>query len=329
MTNRDRASGERFAHSRAQWAQWAQYGLIALLAACGGSPEPAGALSEAEAPAAEAAPVTLDPLSPESTDDEILEHLLAAEQLGVVSVELSRHFPDLDRERAYAIQRRRLERKQGDDPQIGWKIGWSRQTDPRVAIDPAFGHMLTSNVVAPGTPAPTDRLVDGRALVEAEVAVWLDRDLPGPGVTREDVLDAVAEVGGAIELLSPRVGSDGDGPNTHNHGIVDNVFHIGVRFGETRRAGDAVEWADERVSVEVNGEPSGEGRASSVLGRDPVEGVVWLANELLEYGYQLRAGDVVITGTVVTPPPIGAGDTARLSFSTLGSVELAIGGGAE
>ena len=34
------------------------------------------------------------------------------------------------------------------------------------------------------------------------------------------------------------------------------------------------------------------------MGRDPIQGVVWLANELLKYGYQLNAGDFVITGSV-------------------------------
>ena len=309
-------------HLASRAAPWA---LLALIAACSGSPEPA------EAPPAEAAvrAAVIEPLSPDSTDEEILEHMLAVEQQGVVSVELSRHFPSLDRDRAYAIQRMRLERKMPTDPRVGWKIGWSRQTDPRVGIDPVFGHILTSNVLVPGEPVPTGRFVDGRALVEAEVAVWLSQDLPGPTVTRDDVLGAVEEVGGVIELLNPRVGPDGDGPNTHDHGIVDNVFHIAVLFGNTRVSADEVDWADERVTVEVNGEATGEGRTSYVMGRDPIAGVVWLANELLAYGYHVEAGDVVITGTVVTPPPVGPGDSARLVFSTLGTVDLMVAGGAE
>ena len=309
-------------HLASRAAPWA---LLALIAACSGSPEPA------EAPPAEAAvrAAVIESLSPDSTDEEILEHMLAVEQQGVVSVELSRHFPSLDRDRAYAIQLMRLERKVPTYPRVGWKIGWSRQTDPRVGIDPVFGHILTSNVLVPGEPVPTGRFVDGRALVEAEVAVWLSQDLPGPTVTRDDVLGAVEAVGGVIELMNPRVGPDGDGPNTHDHGIVDNVFHIGVLFGDTRVSADEADWADERVTVEVNGEATGEGRTSYVMGRDPIAGVVWLANELLAYGYHVEAGDVVITGTVVTPPPVGPGDSARLVFSRLGTVDLMVAGGTE
>ncbi|HJO39741.1 MAG: fumarylacetoacetate hydrolase family protein [Vicinamibacterales bacterium] len=303
--------------------------LPVLLSGCGaGAPEPAPTGGSAEVEAAPAVvpepEVVVDPLTPEATDEEIVDHLVAVERQGVVSVELSRHFPNLDRARAYRLQRIRRDRKAPADPQVGWKIGWSRQTDPRVPIDPVFGHILQSHVYAPGRPISTEGFVGGEALVEAEVAVWLGRDLPGPDITRDDVLAAVTEVGGVIELLNPRVGPDGDGPNTHDHGIVDNVFHIGVMLGEQRATPIDVDWPAERVVVEVDGETRGEGRLSSVMGRDPIAGVVWLANELLAYGEQLRAGEFVITGTVVTPPPVAAGGSARLTFTTLGTVELAV-----
>lgn len=55
----------------------------------------------------------------------------------------------------------------------------------------------------PGEPVPTGRFVNGRALVEAEVAVWLSQDLPGPTLTRDAVLGAVEAVGGVIELMNP------------------------------------------------------------------------------------------------------------------------------
>ena len=304
--------------ARIAWA----LGLVALLVACGGSP-PAATEEVLETE------LVVEPLTPDATDEVLLEHLLAIERQGVVSAELVRHFPDLDRERAYRLQRMRLERKEATDARVGWKIGWSRQTDPRVSIDPVFGHILMSNVYQPGQPVPTDGFVNGQALVEAEVAVWLNQDLPGPAVTRDDVMGAIQEVGGVIELLNPRVGADGEATYTHDHGIADNVFHIGVMFGDQRAPAGEIDWAGERVSLEVNGEARAEGRMSYVMGRDPAQGVVWIANELLKYGYQLRAGDVVITGTVVEPPPIGAGDAARLTYSTLGTVELLVAEGGE
>jgi 2-keto-4-pentenoate hydratase len=56
------------------------------------------------------------------------------------------------------------------------------------------------------------------------------------------------------------------------------------------------------------------------MAKDPVEAVVWLANELPKHGLYLRANDFVVSGTVVGPPPARAGDKVKVSFTTLGSV---------
>jgi len=313
--------------------------VLTLLVACGGD----SVEEERDSVAVEPEEmIVVHSLTPEASDEEIVDHLIAIETGGVMSVELSRHFPELPRVRAYDIQRMRLERKQVNDSQVGWKVGYSRQIDPRVSIDPVFGHILGSNVYQRGQSVPTDGFVHVpasvlaseqsseqvlQALVEAEVAVWLNQDLPGPTVNRDDVIDAISQVGAVIELVNPRVRSDGEGPNTHNHAIVDNVFHIGLMFGETRADAAEMDWPTERVRVEINGEIQSEGRTSSIMGRDPVAGVVWLANELLKYGYQLRAGEFVITGNLVTPPVIEPGDSAKIEFTTLGAVELMVSEG--
>ena len=313
--------------------------VLTLLVACGGDSTESERGSEA---VEREEMIVVRPLTSEASDEEIVNHLLAIEASGVMSVELSRHFPDLTRERAYELQRMRLERKQVNDGQVGWKIGYSRQIDPRVSIDPVFGRILASNVYQRGQSVPTNRFVnvpvsasssgqssekDLQALVEAEVGIWLNQDLPGPTVNRDDVIGAVSQVGAVIELVHSRVRPDGEGPNTHNHAIADNVFHIGLMFGEKRAYAGEMDWPTERVRVEINGETQSEGRTSSIMGRDPIEGVVWLANELLKYGYQLRAGEFVITGNLVTPPVIGLGDSAKIDFTTLGALELMVGEG--
>jgi 2-keto-4-pentenoate hydratase len=187
---------------------------------------------------------------------------------------------------------------------------------------------MASDVLEPGVEVSPDLLIDGKTGIEAEVVFWLDKDLPGPTVTREDVIDATAEVAGALELIEPRVAAYGseslDWPNRHNHGIVDNVWHIGVMFGPTRAGLDEVDFTTEKVTVAVNDEPIMEGRTSWTMGRDPIQGVVWLANEMLEYGYQLSAGDFVITGSVVYRDSVLPGDTAILTYSSLGKIEMTI-----
>ena len=291
---------------------------------CGGTEQPA----EDEVVESSLDRPDVSTLTPESTDEDIMRHMLWVMDNQTTSTELTRHFPDLDRARAYNIQRLRLEHREQTEARVGWKIGWSNQPDPGVAIDPAFGHIMASNVLDPGLEVPLDRLIDGKTGLEAEVVFWLDKDLPGPTVTREDVIDATAEVAGAIEIIQPRVAAYGseslDWPNRHNHGIVDNVWHIGVMFGSTRVSLDEIDFTTEKVTVALNDESILEGQMSWTMGRDPIQGVVWLANEMLKYGYQLSAGDFVITGSVVYKESVLPGDTATLTYSSLGTINMTI-----
>ena len=278
-------------------------------------------------------------LTPEATDEDIMQHMLWVMDNQTTSTELTQHFPDIDRTRAYDIQRLRLEHREQTEARVGWKVGWSNQPNPRVAIDPAFGHIMASNVLELGREVSLDHLINGKTGLEAEVVFWLDKDLPGPTVTREDVIEATAEVAGAVELIAPRVAAYGseslavpaggeqpisDWPNRHNHGIIDNVWHIGVIFGSNRVGVDEVDFMNERVSLAVNDETIVEGRFSWTMGRDPIQGVVWLANELLKYGYQLNAGDFVITGSVAYTESVFPGDRATLTYSSLGTIDMSV-----
>jgi 2-keto-4-pentenoate hydratase len=78
------------------------------------------------------------------------------------------------------------------------------------------------------------------------------------------------------------------------------------------------------VTVAVNDDPVMEGRFSWTMGRDPIEAVVWIANELLEYGYQLSAGDFIITGSVVYRDGVLPGDEVVLTYSSLGTIEMTV-----
>lgn len=308
------------------WTKVVGTAIVALgMTMCGGAENATEDESVAESTSDQ--PV-VSTLTPQSTDEEIMRHMLWVMENQTTSSELTEHFPDLDRARAYDIQRLRLEHRERTEERVGWKIGWSNQPDPDVAIDPVFGHIMASDVLEPGSEVSLDRLIDGDTGIEAEVAFFLDKDLPGPTVTREDVIDATAEVAAAVEIIKPRVtahGSDAlDWPNRHNHGIVDNVWHTAVMLSPNRVSLDEVDLAAETVTVAVNDDPVLEGRFSWTMGRDPIEAVVWLANELLEYGYQLSAGDFVITGSVVYRDSVLPGDTAVLTYSSLGMMEITI-----
>jgi 2-keto-4-pentenoate hydratase len=55
---------------------------------------------------------------------------------------------------------------------------------------------------------------------------------------------------------------------------------------------------------------------------NPLVSLAWIANHLGARGLGLRAGDVVMTGSVSKLLRPGAGDTVRATYTRLGSVAV-------
>jgi 2-keto-4-pentenoate hydratase len=266
------------------------------------------------APAVESSPSNT--LSPSSTDAEIMEHLYQAELDQRATDALTTHFPDMTRDRAYAIQKLRLEHREKTSRRVGWKIGWSRQANPDDELDPVVGHVMEDRLYTESEPISTRYFTEGSTGAEAEVVFYLNKDLPGPEITAEEVADAVEAVGIAMEFVSGRLTQ----PHEREHAVADNVYGAGVVLGAERFELDDIDFTEEIGQVDVNGEILAEGPATSIMGKDPFAALVWIANELPKHGWYLHAGDFVVTGTVCQPPPVKAGDSARVTFTNLGSV---------
>jgi 2-keto-4-pentenoate hydratase len=71
----------------------------------------------------------------------------------------------------------------------------------------------------------------------------------------------------------------------------------------------------------VNGMEVGRGNGADVLGH-PHHALAWLANHLADRGKMLRAGDFVLTGSLVQTAWLNAGDHVRMELLGLGSVEV-------
>ena len=72
----------------------------------------------------------------------------------------------------------------------------------------------------------------------------------------------------------------------------------------------------------INGREAGRGTGADVLGH-PHNALAWLANHLASQGTGLRAGEIVMTGSLVKTVWLQAGDEARMEFSSLGTVQVA------
>ena len=70
-----------------------------------------------------------------------------------------------------------------------------------------------------------------------------------------------------------------------------------------------IDLENSRGAMTINGEPEGEGYGRDVLGH-PLDALAWLANTLAGRGKELKAGMLVMTGSIVSTKFLNPGDEA-------------------
>lgn len=233
---------------------------------------------------------------------------------------LSETYADLTVEQAYAIQSAWLNLKGRERPVrlVGHKIGLtSRAMQQLLGIDqPDYGFLLDDMVVA---PASTLRRADFIApRIEPEIAFWLSNDLPGPGVTIEDVLASTRGVSAALELVDSRIR---DWRIKLVDTIADNASSARVIISEQVIDPAEIDLVTEGVTLLRDDEQVGTGTGAAVLNH-PAAAVAWLANRLADFGVTLRAGQVILPGAMCSAINVDAGATYRASFTHLGEVAV-------
>jgi 2-keto-4-pentenoate hydratase len=204
---------------------------------------------------------------------------------------------------------------------VGWKIGSTSKKAQAIVgtTGPFAARILASNFHASPAALPADAFFM-RAL-EAEFAFRLGADLPARGEPygRDEVIAATASLHPAIEISDSRFTdwAKAGAPSL----IADNGNEGQVIFGAAVDDWRGLDLPGHRAAMIVNGETVAEGSGANVLG-DPVEALVWLANDQRQRGDGLRAGQAVITGSCTGVNMAEAGDKARAEFGTLGAVEL-------
>ncbi len=211
----------------------------------------------------------------------------------------------------------------GAEP-VGWKIAaTSAAGQKHIGVDgPLAGRLWRSKLHESGTMLPAGHL--HMAVVEAEFAFRLGRDLPGAGgdYSVDAVMDAVAALHPAIEIPDSRfrdftvVGAA--------QLIADNgCTEYCVLGPEAPAAWRDADLPAHPVAVAIDGAEAATGTGANALG-DPRIALAWLANDRVRHGVPLAAGDVVITGTCIVPAPIRHAKHVRADFGALGTVEVAL-----
>ena len=198
---------------------------------------------------------------------------------------------------------------------IGWKAGLTGRTAQEATgiHHPVSGFLLGDGVYATGETVPMSRFAD--LAVEVETAFVMKRDLTGPGVTPAAALLAVAGALPALELAELRW----DGNPTGGDLIADGVAGNAIVLGQPLTPVVGLDLALEGVVYEMNGRVMATNTAAEVLG-NPLNSLAWLANHLGERGLGLRAGDLVMSGSISVLLRPKAGDVVTARFTRLGSV---------
>jgi 2-keto-4-pentenoate hydratase len=204
---------------------------------------------------------------------------------------------------------------------VGYKVGLtSAPMQAFCRIDhPIAGVVLARRVHQSG--AAVRRSNFGRLGLEFEIAVRIKSDVPASGTpyTAEMITPHIDGVCAAIEIVDDR---SADYANLDVRSLVaDNSWNGGIVLSEF-----ATRWPDlggvlgratkDRVAI-------GEGHGRDILGH-PFNSVAWLATQLASRGTGLKAGQVVMTGSVMKTVFPVEDATYRFDLEQIGAVEVQV-----
>jgi len=196
---------------------------------------------------------------------------------------------------------------------VGYKIGCtSAVMQQYLGIPhPCSGGVFAKGVFRSGASLPARDFV--KVGVECEIAVKLARDLSATEApfTAEWVAESIEAYIPAIEIVDDRYADwQTLGAPTL---VADDFFAAGCVLGKQVLRSAAPDLLAVTGRALING--------VDVLGH-PHNALAWLANHLAADGNSLRAGEIVLTGSLVKTAWLKAGDAVRMELQGLGEVEV-------
>jgi 2-keto-4-pentenoate hydratase len=249
------------------------------------------------------------------------EKLLAAHKANLRFEPLGPPEPPATIADAYDIQDRYVALlRQAHGGEAGYKVGLtSAAMQAFCGIDhPIAGVVLAKRVHQSGV---TVRRSDfGRLGLEFEIAVRIKSDVPVMPCTADTIGPHIGGVGAAVELVDDR---SADYAKLDVRTLVaDNSWNGGIVLSEFATA-----WPDlESVLGRATQDRAaiGEGHGRDILGH-PFRSVAWLATQLASRGAGLKAGQVVMTGSVMKTVFPEHDANYRFDLAPIGFVEVRVG----
>lgn len=217
---------------------------------------------------------------------------------------------------AYAIQSDMI--ANANEPVVGWKLGATVAASlPVIGIEQPFvGPLFARFCYQDGATLPT---LPGQAL-ETEFTVRLKSSLPhrkDPYGT-EALEAAIGALVPSFEVVGLRF--DGGVPDAGYRPIADGGINVATVLGP-----DVTEWNTKKigahaVNLNVNGKHVATGKPADLIWEHLIDAIEWLARHPHLAKRGLRAGDLIMTGSMTGMIPIQPGDHAEADFGEFGKI---------
>ncbi len=208
------------------------------------------------------------------------------------------------------------------DRLAGWKVALTLPTqyEPLKLSGPVFAGIYQSGLRQSG--AVFDAGYPLKPGIEPELVVKIGKDAAaGSKHTADSIRGHIAQVWCGMELVDNRYAdvTKMSGPAR----IADNVLQAALVTGTEIKDWQKLDFPNLKGRSLLDGKELASGPGSAVMGAMPIS-LAWLANKLNEHGKMLKAGDLVLTGSVHPPAFLPGAGVARTEFVGLGGTEVTI-----
>jgi 2-keto-4-pentenoate hydratase len=248
-------------------------------------------------------------------------HLYQAEETKKSVSPLTDLYADITVHEAYQVQMKTIDQKVKEGQKIvGKKIGLTSFAMQELlgVNQPDYGHLLDTMGVKNKGIIPVNSLFQPK--VEAEIAFVLKRDLKGPSITVEDVLDATKYIVPSLEIVDSRIV---DWKIKLQDTVADNASSGLFVLGDEKFNPNEIDLTKIEMNLYRNGEFVNKGTGADVLGH-PATCVAWLANKLFEYDVILKADEIILSGALSAAVAAEKGNRFIAEFTQLGKVEVSL-----
>lgn len=231
-----------------------------------------------------------------------------------------------DMNKAYAIQSALYEIMRKEDRFTDFGGHKVALTSPAIqemcgVNEPAYGAVFKEFIYADNHEIDMNDFI--RFGIEFEVCIEIGADVPlsDTPYNKETIEKFISAAMPAFELIDDR---DADYAHLDAASILtDRCWCNGIVLGEKTTDLRSLDIGNLATRVLVNGQSNDHGNTRDALGH-PLNSVAFVANHLAQYGKQLKAGEVIMTGSALKTQFPKSGDSISYQIAGLGDVSVRV-----